>query len=177
MPRRPSSLSQRTASFNGATFFLRDALDPNGSTRIKESRSSGMRPNRKFAITRESLCVAKARFHDLHQKQYGFCSTDKAAEIVNIRIACIGLMSKPEIREQPAGRKSARPAIKNRRDVFIGGQFRETAIYARGLLEPGMEMRGPAIIEQKDSTTLLLPGNVGRIDGYRNILIDLVVGL
>ena len=127
-------------------------------------------------ISRESLAAAKARFDDLHQKQYGFCSGDQAAQIVNIRITCIGLVAKPEIREQSGGHKSAEPAIKNRRDVFIGGQFRKTTIYDRELLEPGMEIWGPAIIEQKDSTTLLLPDNVGRIDGYRNILIDLRVG-
>ncbi len=126
-------------------------------------------------ITRESLAAVKARFDDLHKQQYGFCSPDEAAQIVNIRITCIGLVSKPEIREQPADRKSAEPAIKNRRDVFIGGQFRETTIYDRGLLEPGMEIHGPAVIEQKDSTTLLLPGNVGRIDGYKNILIGVKV--
>ena len=60
--------------------------------------------------------------------------------------------------------------------MFLNGRFRRTTIYNRDLLKPGAVMEGPAIIEQKDSTTLLLPGNVGRVDGCGNILIDVKGG-
>ena len=125
-------------------------------------------------ISMESLAAAESRFNELHEQQYGFCSAGEATEIVNLRIACLGMVSKPEIREQPATGANAKAAVKSKRDVYIGGRFLSTTVYDRGLLEPGAEIEGPAVIEQKDSTTLLLPESLGRIDGYRNIVIDLL---
>ena len=68
--------------------------------------------------------------------------------------------------------ESPEPAAKGVRDVYITGRLRRTSIYDRELLEPGNQIEGPAVIEQKDSTTLLPPGSRGRIDGYRNIIIQ-----
>ena len=65
-----------------------------------------------------------------------------------------------------------RQAQKDGRQVFLRGKYRTTAIYDREKLHPGMVIKGPAIIEQKDSTTLLFPGNSARIDPYRNIIIS-----
>lgn len=124
------------------------------------------------SITRKSLAAAEDSFNRLHRKQYGFSAEDESTEIVNLRIACLGLVSKPELRKEPARRKSAERAVKGKRKVFLRGRFRNTTIYDRELLGPGAVIAGPAIVEQKDSTTLLLPGNVGRVDGYRNIMID-----
>jgi N-methylhydantoinase A len=33
-------------------------------------------------------------------------------------------------------------------------------------------LEGPAIVEQMDSTTLILPGQVGRVDEYLNLIIE-----
>ena len=44
-------------------------------------------------------------------------------------------------------------------------------IYERGLLEPGQEIPGPAVIEQLDTTTVIHPEQGGTVDDYRNITI------
>jgi len=124
------------------------------------------------AITHQSLAAAAARFNQLHQQQYGFASEEEATEVVNLRLGCLGVVSKPEITRQPLGATSADPATRGKRDVYIGGRFHATTVYDRELLEPGARIEGPAVIEQKDSTTLLLPDSLGRVDGYRNIIID-----
>jgi len=123
-------------------------------------------------ITRQSLAALRSRFDAMHEQHYGFCSAGESVEIVGIRLACFGEMSKPDLPELPTTPKDAEPAVTGRRDVFHAGRFHSATVYARQRLEPGMEMRGPAIVEQKDSTTFLLPGDRARIDGFRNILID-----
>ena len=131
-------------------------------------------------ITRGSLASSESVFHDLHRQSYGFHSDDQEIEIVNLRIACVGGVSKPQLRrERLSGGDSqkAREALKGRRRVFLKGRYRETAIYDRDRLVPGAVIRGPAIVEQKDSTTLLFRGNVGRVDAYRNIIIDVGVSV
>ena len=123
-------------------------------------------------VTRKALKAAEDRFHQLHNQTYGYSSPKEAMEIVNLRIACLGVMSKPRMRrERLAGSDPAR-ALKETRKVFLKGRFRRTSVYDRGRLAPGTIVKGPAIIEQKDSTTLLFPANVARVDGYRNIIID-----
>lgn len=53
---------------------------------------------------------------------------------------------------------------------FEQGGWRETPIYRRELLPAG-EFSGPAIIEQLDSTTVLEPGNVARLDMAGNLIV------
>jgi N-methylhydantoinase A len=47
-----------------------------------------------------------------------------------------------------------------------------TAIYRRERLSSGHRVPGPAIVEQMDSTTVILPGQHGTVDDRGNILID-----
>jgi N-methylhydantoinase A len=55
--------------------------------------------------------------------------------------------------------------------VHTEGQHREVPTYDRAQLRPGMELRGYAIVEQYDATTVVLPGHVATVDPYLNLLI------
>lgn len=124
-------------------------------------------------ITKRALELLKNRFHLLHKKSYGFSRCAEPTEIVNLRIICLGLVPKPELRREPLVEKDPTKALKGKRKVFLKGRYHNTAIYDRQKLNPGALIKGPAIIEQKDSTTLLFPGNSGQVDEYRNIIIKL----
>jgi N-methylhydantoinase A len=45
-------------------------------------------------------------------------------------------------------------------------------VYDRERLGPGHVIAGPAVVEQMDATTLLLPGQRAVVDGYLNMVID-----
>ena len=124
-------------------------------------------------ITRESLESIEDQFHALHEQTYGFSKRGEPTELVNLRLACVGLVPKPELPREPLEVPDPKAALKGEREVFLKGRFQLTAIYDRERLNPGALLRGPAIIEQKDSTTLLFPGDTGHIDEYRNIIIEL----
>jgi len=123
-------------------------------------------------IARQELKAVENRFHSRHKKNYGFSKRSEATEIVNLRITSLGLLPKPELPKEPLENENPRQALKERRQVFLRGKYYTTAIYDREKLHPGMFITGPAIIEQKDSTTLLFPANSARIDKYRNIIIN-----
>ena len=42
--------------------------------------------------------------------------------------------------------------------VYVGGGWVEASVYERRDLGPGVEIAGPSIVEQPDTTVLLLPG-------------------
>lgn len=94
-------------------------------------------------------------------------------EIVNLRIVAFGKLPKPALPKMGKGVRSVKEAFKEKRKVFFeeARGFTETSIYERGLLPPGAIIKGPAIIEQPDTTTVMPPGCRARVDEYGNIII------
>jgi N-methylhydantoinase A len=86
-------------------------------------------------------------------------------QLVNLRLTAIGKL--PDLKlEQPYDAGSARTRT---RDVwFPASGFVAATVYWRNGLAAGETVSGPAIIEALDSTTVIPPGWVGRIDelGY-----------
>ncbi|MFH1007652.1 MAG: hydantoinase/oxoprolinase family protein [Candidatus Latescibacterota bacterium] len=122
-------------------------------------------------LTKETLESIAHTFHTLHEKSYGFSKAEESTEIVNLRLACLGIIPKPEMDKAPLGDEDPAQALKGEREVYLKGAYYKTAIYDRNRLHPGASMTGPAVIEQKDSTTLVFPGHTARVDAYRNIVI------
>jgi N-methylhydantoinase A/oxoprolinase/acetone carboxylase beta subunit len=51
------------------------------------------------------------------------------------------------------------------------GGFAQAEIYNRYLLQPGSVVDGPAVIEERDSTTLVPPGSTATVDRFRNLIL------
>ena len=77
-------------------------------------------------------------------------------------------------RRSPRSRREARATAEPAR--ASPGLFRRLAghadLRARADLEPGMIFAGPAIIEQADTTSVIEPGMIARVDAYHNILVE-----
>jgi N-methylhydantoinase A len=114
------------------------------------------------------------RFHDAHRRRYGHMAQAEAVEIVNFQVTAVGLIPKPAMKTfaaPEAGSAQARPqAI--RQAYFNGRDARDTPVWQRGALPPGARIEGPAIIEEKTSTTVLYPAQHAIIDAYLNIEIE-----
>ena len=123
-------------------------------------------------VTARELKEIQQRFHLLHKKNYGFSKEQEPTEMVNLRISVVGLVSKPERPKERLREADTAAALKEKRQVYLQGRYMSTAIYDRDALQPGAVVQGPAIIEQKDSTTLLPAGSSARIDVHRNIVIS-----
>jgi N-methylhydantoinase A len=52
------------------------------------------------------------------------------------------------------------------------GGFVACPVYDRERLGPGHRFAGPAIVEQMDATTVLLPGQSATVDPYLNIIVE-----
>jgi N-methylhydantoinase A len=55
--------------------------------------------------------------------------------------------------------------------VWFGG-WTDTAIYDRLALPEGATVPGPAVLEQPDATTLIEPGQQGRVDRFGNLILE-----
>lgn len=120
------------------------------------------------------LCQA---FHDRHQQEFGYAAElDEPLEIVNLRVAAIGKLSRPELAGSAADSRTGAIVCKPKGNRLV--YFKETGngpvptpVYWRQDLVCGDEIFGPAVIEQFDSTIVILPGQSGKVDAYGNIII------
>ena len=111
-----------------------------------------------------------ADFKEIHEKNYGF-NIESPIEVVNLRVIGIGQVRKVELPKYEKGDENAASAIVEMYPAWFDGKQTDTNIYDRAKLKPNHKIQGPAIITQKDSTTVILPNHHGKVDEYLNILI------
>jgi N-methylhydantoinase A len=118
---------------------------------------------------------AKVRtaFDQLHKEVYGTAATGEIPDIVNVRVMSVAEVPKLDLPELPKGDKTPVPVA--RRNVLFDEKtgYLDTPIYDRAKLGSGAAIMGPAIIEQLDSTTVILPGQKAEIERYGNIIIEI----
>jgi N-methylhydantoinase A len=113
-----------------------------------------------------------ARFHDLHQRRYGFSSETRQLEVVNVRVRMVSASEAFEPVVQPLVEGDGSQALVGTRPVYFDSRFHETRLYDRELLRPGDTFAGPAIVSEYSSATVLPLGDVLRVDGLGNLLIE-----
>ena len=120
--------------------------------------------------TQTSAQATVAAFHRLHERLYTFAQEDTPVEIVTLRVDAAGVFPAPAMRElPPAGPLEA--ALAGTQAVFFEGGRADAAIYARERIGAGARIVGPAILTELDATTLLLPGQVGEVDRFGNLIV------
>jgi N-methylhydantoinase A len=114
---------------------------------------------------------AEAAFHRLHAQAYGHAATGEPTMVVNVRVTGIGEIPKTDLR-QMAGSGLVAGDQRRRRVYFSeAGGFVETPIHLRGTLRRSDLIKGPAVIEEMDSTTIISPGFVAIVDDRSNLRI------
>jgi len=110
-------------------------------------------------------------FHARHEASYGFANRREPVQIVNLRVIAIGRVERPRIKELAPARDPVERARKGEREVWFdeaGGRVR-CPLYDRSRLLRGDEIRGPAIVEQMDTTIVVSPGTRARVDRFGNL--------
>ncbi|TYS30703.1 hydantoinase/oxoprolinase family protein [Bacillus pumilus] len=110
-------------------------------------------------------------FHKLHQRQYGHRDDQAKIEFTHLRVRVIG--ETPPLPFSTVRESSGQPLKPYEyRRIFIEEKEYEASVYYRDSLSVGSVINGPAIIEQDDTTTLILPNWAGSIDPSGNLLIS-----
>lgn len=121
-------------------------------------------------LTNGGLESLTSRFGAAHEQLYGF-KLDQPVELVNLRAVGTGEVEKIKFPKFEKGSQDPSGAVEKQHQVYFDGNFVMTNIYDRNKLTSGNRITGPAVITQKDSTSIIHPGHVGEVDEYLNILI------
>lgn len=125
--------------------------------------------------------VAKAveHFHLLHEQRFGYNDPNEQVYVVNVRLKARGLTNKPALETRKVTHGAVARPYDMQHTVFAtshGHITHEVPVYDRDALIPGVEIAGPAIITQYDTTTVLPPGWYAYVDAVSNIIVEFVEG-
>jgi N-methylhydantoinase A len=120
-------------------------------------------------FTDADMAETVARFEAEHRRLYGYDIPGEVVELVHFNMTAIGAAERPRLAPLPEGGTLEQAG---ERSVF----FREigwttTRIYERDTLPPGVTIAGPAVIEERMSTTLVQPGQTVDVDDWGNLML------
>ena len=121
-------------------------------------------------LTRESLAEIAARFDKVYEERYTHVYSGAVIEAITWRVSAEGPTPRLDIREASEG-SNQRPASKGTRPAYFEDRFVETPVYDRYALRPGDRIDGPAIVEEREATTIVPPGDVLAVDDALNLRI------
>ncbi|MBB3000524.1 N-methylhydantoinase A [Paraburkholderia tropica] len=127
-------------------------------------------------MSEATLDVMKRAFEETHRQRYGFIADGEGVQIVAMRVEALGRVPKNELQPQADAGIDASRAMTGARSVWLAeaGGFVDTPVYERSLLRAGNVFEGPAIVEQMDTTTVVLPGMRASVDPYLNLILEFV---
>ena len=116
------------------------------------------------------------RFHQMHLAEYGQNYPDTPVELVNARVTGVGRMPKIQAAKLSGGpdRSLEKALVRSDSSMFrVDGELQrfDTPYYRRDLLPLDQDIAGPAIILQKDTTTVVPPACSFRADESGNLFI------
>ena len=126
-------------------------------------------PTPLFAL--QDRAAIKKRFDAEHKLRYGTSSPQERSEIVSLRVTVTGTLKKPVLEKNKNGEVQQTELKPSSRPVQFGQHVYETDIWDRTQLRSGSKIKGPALIEEHASTTVIHPSDRLEIDPYGNLLI------
>ncbi|WP_231498025.1 hydantoinase/oxoprolinase family protein [Pseudonocardia halophobica] len=138
----------------------RERVDPALVTvdRLVDARYLGQ----SYALTvpwQADFAALRKAFDNAHLERYGFDDPDAVLEIVAVRASAV--VEAPGAGDVPATvAEGAPPEPVDIRSVLFGAQRHACPVYRRDDLPAGVELAGPLVLEQLDSTVVVAPGQV-----------------
>jgi len=118
-------------------------------------------------IDADALATAAEHFHSAHERERSFAKRDEAVHIIGLKVTSLRPGTRPQ-RAVEAEVSDTRATPTSHRDVYFDNEtgWIATAIYRGASLGAGVELFGPAIIEEPDSTIVVYPGWRCRLDEH-----------
>jgi N-methylhydantoinase A len=128
-------------------------------------------------------------FHREHERAYGHAQSDRPLEIVSLQVRLTIPTPKPHLetgkskiedrkskleigKPKRHTRKGLDGAIVKKKLVWFEGGLRTTPLYSRDRMPPRVRFRGPAVVVEYSSTTVVPPDYDCAVDEYRNLVLE-----
>ncbi len=132
-------------------------------------------PLPKNQLSENDLTVMIESFYEAHERNYGYFNSTEPTQLITYRVEALGERPKINLSPRQTTGSNSQVQVRDSRQVYFGqdlGGWITCDIYWRDDLSPGNKISGPAMIEQMDTTTIILPGHSAEIDEYLNLIIN-----
>jgi len=132
-------------------------------------------------LSAASLAKITASFEASYRALYHRLPQGVPIEALNWRVTVSGPDPKTKLgghaKPDRAGRRAGaagRSAVKGTRRAYFAERrgFVETPVYDRYAFTPGMTLKGPAIVEERESTAVIGPGGRARVDAGLAVIVE-----
>jgi N-methylhydantoinase A len=123
----------------------------------------------------DSLSTIRLTFERVYSSLFGRTGPDVPLEGVSWRLLASGPVPSVNLHAAQLDARSGNDARKSERQVYFpeSEEHRPVPVYDRYLLAPGSAFEGPAIVEERESTTVIGPGARVEVDQSRNLSVSL----
>jgi len=123
-------------------------------------------------ISPENITSIQTQFNEAHTAEYGHSTPGETIQAVYIRLRAIKPLTKPDLKPLNDDRsETINKASSASRWVWFPGEQMLCQVYQRDTLKPEQTLEGPAIIQEKEATTLVEKHWCLRVDLSGNLLI------
>ena len=187
LPLAPEALDALETGFksldaSAGTWFGQEAIaaDQQSTARTADMRYQGQNyelsvPVPAGPIIEATLVELAAGFERAHRQRFGFVAEGETIQLITLRVEATGRVPKANFAPAPSAGPDANAALIGRREVYMAevSNFVDCPVYSRDRLASGNTFTGPAIVEQMDATTVVLPNMRASVDPYLNLILEI----
>jgi len=123
------------------------------------------------------MAAMTAQFEQAYKRRYSFLMPARALIVEAVSVEAIGQSDAPPEQLVASTAQVGESAPQDTARMYSAGRWHDTGVYARGALQPGHAVRGPAIIAEDNATTVVEPGWEARVTPYGHLVLQRVEAL
>ncbi|MEO3474634.1 hydantoinase B/oxoprolinase family protein [Roseomonas sp. CAU 1739] len=123
------------------------------------------------ALTADRLADIRAAFVETYQRLYTRVVESAEIELLSLRVRVLGPEPEISVTGAVGGAAGEGASLKGHRRAWFDGAWHDAAMHDRYRLRPGDVIAGPAIIEEREATTIIGPGDALTVDAVMNLRI------
>ena len=116
----------------------------------------------------------EAAFEAAYRQRFAFLMKERALVVEAVSVEAVGAGDAPAESAQPLLPAAPMPAAETVR-LFSGGRWWDAALVLREAARPGLFVDGPAIIAERNATTVVEPGWRARVTALDHLVLERVV--
>lgn len=161
---------------DGLAEMRRQGIDPAKIETMRKLHLKYEGTDSALVVPFASVAQASAEFAAQHRTRYGFTMPGKAVVVEAVAVEVVGHTESAEDPVLATGAATP-PAPAARVNMYSDGATHDTPVYVRETLKPGMRIAGPAILSDRNATTIVEPGWAAEVTARDHLVLRRVEAL
>jgi 5-oxoprolinase (ATP-hydrolysing) len=130
-----------------------------------------------IVVALADYAAMRQAFEDAYRRRFSFLMPGKALVVEAVSVEALGRSDAPPETAFAFESTGNAPTPHEQVSVFVGGAWRDTAVYLRAGVKPGDVVKGPAIIAEANATTVIEAGWQAEVTAYDHLVLRRVEAL